>query len=95
MVKCEGDIVSYLDQINRCVEAPCNVIPYALKFSQDETFAVFADWKPCVNILSLQKFWSSSCAMTKMAVKRTGVVEKHCSAFALFSENFHLQTNKV
>ena len=33
--------------------------------------------------------------MTKMAVKRIGVVEKHCSAFALFSRNFHLRTNEV
>ena len=41
------------------------------------------------------KIRSSSCAMTKMAVKRTGVVEKHCSAFALFSQNFHQQTNEV
>ena len=70
-------------------------LPYALKFSQDETFTVFADWKPCVNILSLRKFRLSSCAMIKMAVKRTGVAEKHCSAFALFSKNFHLQTNEV
>ena len=33
--------------------------------------------------------------MTKMAVERTGVVEKHCSACALFSKKFHLQTNEV
>ena len=74
----------------------CNEdIPYALKFSQDETFVVFTDWKPYVNILRLRKFRSSSCTITKMAIKRTGVVEKHCSAFTLFSKNFHLQTNEV
>ena len=33
--------------------------------------------------------------MTKMAVKRTGVVEKHCSTFTHFSNNFHPQTNEV
>ena len=25
-------------------------LPYVLKFSQDETFVVFTDWKPCMNI---------------------------------------------
>jgi hypothetical protein len=33
--------------------------------------------------------------MAKMAVERTGVVEKHCSAFTLFSNGFCPQTNKV
>ena len=47
---------------------------------------IFADLKPCANILNLRKFRSSSCAMTKMAAKRTGVVEKHCSAFALLKK---------
>ena len=27
-----------------------NIIPYEYKFSQDETFADFLDWKPCAKI---------------------------------------------
>ena len=40
-----------------------------------------------------QKFRLSTYAMTKMAAKRTGVIREHCSAFALFPEGFHSQTD--
>jgi hypothetical protein len=50
---------------------------------------------PCVRISSPQKFKGSACTVTNMAVKRTGVVEKHCSAFALFFNGFHEQTEEV
>ena len=33
--------------------------------------------------------------MTKMAVKRTGVVKKHCSAFVLFSKGVYPQTKFI
>ena len=33
--------------------------------------------------------------MTKMVIKRTGVVEKYFSAFTFFSNDFHLQPDKV
>ena len=39
-------------------------IPYAYKFSQDETFTDFVDEKPCV------KIWVKYCAMTKTAINR-------------------------
>ena len=71
------------------------IIPYALKFSWDETFMVFSDLKSCMKILSLRKFRLRSCTMTKMAVKRTGVVKKHCSAYALFFIALYPQTNEV
>ena len=74
------------------------VVEYRMcsNFRGIETFTGFADWKLCANILSLQKFGSSSCTVTKMAIERTGIMEKHCGVFALFSNsNFHPQSNKV
>ena len=60
------------------------------------------DWEPCIKILSWQKFRLSyynkllyNESMIKVTVKRTGVTEKHCSTFALFSNGFHPQTDKV
>jgi hypothetical protein len=60
----------------------------------DETFAVLLAWKPCVITLSLGKFTSGSYATTKMAPERTGLVKKHYSAYTLFSDCFHPQTDK-
>jgi hypothetical protein len=51
--------------------------------------------KPCVNIQSLPKFRSSACAMTKMAVKRTGVIKKHFSTFAYLFNVFRPETEEV
>lgn len=48
-----------------------------------------------MKILSPRKFRSSDCAITKMVVKRTGVVEKHCNTFVRFSNGSCPQTEEI
>ena len=43
----------------------------------------------------MQKLRKSVRAINKMAVIKTGVVEKQYRAFALFSNSYHPQTDKV